>query len=171
MEENIINMARKIVSTVRSTDVERDDLQQAALLGILEAKERWTEDAGCSFTTMAWRYAYNEINKLIYRQTTRNGQPLRVNRDKEIPKGLLFSEGESQDYTSSDRLVAEVFVLAEDVLSRDELYMFKRLYKHGDRDAVADYMEKYEVSQRTANRKKHKVREIMQEVLKHVDIN
>lgn len=166
-EETIQRIANKVASRYNNIrGVEAEDIRQAALLGVIEARARWTEDSGCMFSTMAYRYAMNEVNDLVYSKTTRKSRYLRIRRGKEIPQGLMFDEGESEDTSYSSKMVDEMLLIAQDKLSEDEYEMFKDLYSYGDRVAVANYMERTGVTQRKANRVKHHVREVMQRVYK-----
>ena len=156
-------LANRILSSYKAPqDISYEDLIQSALVGILEAQLRWDENSGCSFTTMAYRYAYNELNNLIYKQTTRSNLPCRVSRNKEVPIGLDFEHPATEDTSYQNALVNEVFKHAEDILTREEYYMFKELYHHGDKQATSSYQEKYSCSYKKANRVKHSVREKMQ---------
>jgi hypothetical protein len=141
------------------------------LLGVLEAEARWTEDSGCMFSTMAYRYAMNEVNDLVYSKTKRNNRFLRIKRGKEIPQGLMLDEGEVEDTSYSSKMVEELMLIAQDKLSVAEYDMFRDLYDYGDRVAVARHIERTGESQRTANRMKHRIRQVMQEVYKDDSTN
>lgn len=170
--EDIITLAKEIAKRYGGQkEVEHQDIVQAAILGILEADAKWTEDSGVSFTTMAHRYAFNEINDLLYRETTRNNKFCRVSKSKEIPHGLLLDEGETEDGSFFDKLREDVFLVAEDLLSKEEYRMFTDLYHYGDRIAVRNYIDRTGENQRKANRVKHKVRKIMSEVFNDVGFN
>ena len=172
MENRIKRIANKVASRYKNAQgVEREDIQQASLLGVLEAQARWTEDSGCQFSTMAYRYAMNEVNDLIYSKTKRNNRFLRVKKGKEIPQGLMFDEGESEDTSYSSKMVDEMLLIAQDRLTIEEYEMFRALYDFGYRVAVANHMERTGDTQRRANRTKHYIRTIMQEAYKDDSIN
>jgi DNA-directed RNA polymerase specialized sigma subunit len=171
-EESVLRIANKVASRYKNIQgVEAEDIRQAALLGVLEADARWTEDSGCMFSTMAYRYAMNEVNDLVYSKTTRKSRYLRIKRGKEIPQGLMFDEGESEDTSYSSKMVDEMLLIAQDRLTTEEYDMFRDLYEFGDRAAVANHMERTGVTQRKANRTKHHIREVMQRAYKDDSIN
>ena len=159
-------LAKKIASSYKVQDgVTSDDLVQSALLGILEAELRWKPEDDVSFTTVAYRYAKNELNNLIYKQTTRQNLPTRISRNKEEPQGFLADEKVSDDDNYSRKLEDEIMLIAEDVLTRKEYEMFTLLYNLGDRQAVSLYRKYYNVTRRQAYSVKQKVREKMKEHL------
>ena len=163
---NYEKLASKIASSYEVQDgITREDLVQSALLGVLEAEARWEEDLGVSFTTMAYRYAKNELNNLIYRQTTRENLPVRLTRNREMPQGLLEEDIISDDENYFNKLRDEIFQVAEDRLDNSEYEMFCDLYHNGDWIAVNNYKQRHEVSRKVAYNVKLRVREKMQGVI------
>ena len=56
-------LARSLASRYRRTSVPREDLQQAAFLGLLKALRRFDPDRGCAFTTFAVPTILGEIRR------------------------------------------------------------------------------------------------------------
>ena len=171
-EEDMMQMARNVANRYKSNkEFEYEDYVQCALLGILEAKNKWGEGNTFRFEAIAYRYALNEVNDLLFRETTRNNRYCRVNKSKEVPKGLMFNEGETEDNCYFSLYKDEVFLLAEDNLTKSEYRMFVLMYLNGDKEAVEHYVETEGCSHRTARRVKQVVREKMSEVLLDVGTN
>lgn len=172
MLAEMMEIAKKVAGRYKNNkEYEYDDYIQCAMVGILEARKKWEEGHGNNFEAMAYRYALNEINDLLFKETTRNNRFCRVTKSKEVPKGLLFNEGETEDNCYFELYRDEVFLLAEDNLTKNEYIMFVYIYLDGDTKAVKKYMDSKGCSRRTAYRVRDKVREKMSEVLGDVSTN
>ena len=108
----------------RRSDLDRDDLQQAAYLGILEARKAYKEEKG-GFVTLAGYYARNEIRALL---GIRNGK---------LPPALESLDEPLNDDTEDTRLD----LIADESLPEADAALLEEERRQTVRDAVARLQE------------------------------
>lgn len=108
----------------KRNDIDREDLQQAAFLGILEAKKAYKEEKG-GLTTLAGFYARNEIRALL---GIKNGK---------LPPALESLDEPLNDETDDTRLD----LIADESLPEADAALLEEERRQTVRDAVSKLAE------------------------------
>ena len=145
-------LAKQAVSRSKKSflaEGQQEDLYQAALLGLCEAKKSYQEDKG-SFAAYANWFMQGEINRLIYR---------RVEGKLELPPIDTLSPNHEVVDTNQDELMLVEEFLDSIPLSSKEKCLLRDMAINGEMEATKRYIDTYECSKQTASRHKKLIRE------------